>query len=256
MGCHAGVYAKGGIELKAKNPNMTSGYRCIRDDDGTPRVFWMEMERSGGGWAIVSRQDMVAPQSITYPGSTKAWFQRNMENVFPNADKSINILNTRTTRWPKYREYMVANYSDTRGYPYDSSLSEGTWVHNTGNFGEVEVDMIGFLLNKNDMQEGRASNDYVLYNGVPWADSNGHHAYNAYLWFGKNSSTYNHWGQQDMYGHLISSTDLFRIASDGPGFARTAGCGTGWASNACRQAKSAYVNRNHIQHFAVFGVRR
>lgn len=66
--------------------------------------------------------------------------------------------------------------------------------------------------------------------------------------------TYNHWGQADIWGHIVNS-DLYRIASTETGHARTAGCGAAWADNSCRLAKTAWVNRSIIKQKAVLMVR-
>jgi len=253
MGCHSGVHAKGGKELKAKSPNMPDGYGCIRNDEGRAEMYWFDMTTDGGGWAVVAEQPVT--ESHGYPSTAYTDVKDAGKDNLPNGERSVERTSRRLTKWPKYTEYAIANKVDLNGATYDSSLAEGIWKQNTGSFGEVEVDMMGFYLNKSDYQGGKASDDMVSFNGVAWGDSHSHYAYYGYRWFNQNNNTYNHWGQADMWGHIINS-DMYRVASTVTGFGRTAGCGTGWANNACRTGKSNWVNRNTVKHKAVFMVRR
>lgn len=250
MAARSGVYAKSGTELKAKSPTMGNGYGCIRNDNGKAEMYYFDMETDGGGWAVVAEQSIY---DHGYPSN--AYESGNKRNgQLPTSDPS-NVQSIRLTKWPKYTEYTIANKVDLNGTSTDASLTEGNWKYDTGSFGEVEVDMMGFYLNKSDYQSGKASDSMVTFNGTPWGDSHSHYAYYAYYWFGKNSHTYNHWGQADMWGHIVNS-DLMRVASDVTGYGRTAGCGAGWAQNACRKAKNNWVNRDTIKHKGVFMVRR
>ncbi len=251
MGAHAGVYAKSGTELKQRSPQMQSGYGCIRDDDGVSSMFWFDMDTDGGGWAVVAEQTMY---KHGYPSNTIEKGTAGNKSELPTDDPT-DVKDVRLTRWPKYTEYIIKNVVDLNGTATDSSLSEGWWRNTTGSFGEVEVDMMGFYLDKSDYQNGRASDAYVTYSSTAWGDSNSHYAYYGYRWYDTNSVTYNWWGQADLWGHLINS-DLFRVASTVTGYGRTAGCGTGWANNACRLGKNNWVNRASIKHKGVFMVRR
>lgn len=215
-------------------------YYQIRTDSANRSVF-CDMTTDGGGWTIVADQNLYVEG---YP---------NANAGIPNNDPN-DIKNTRLTRWPSYTEYAIKSVIDLHGAPYDASVNDEFRKFNTGSFGEVEVDMISFLLDKNDYQNGRAKNEYVTHNGVAWGDSHSHPNYYGYYWFGKSGMTYNHWGQADVWGHIVNS-DLFRISSNQTGYARTAGCGAAWANNACREAKSAWVNRNTIKQKAVLMVR-
>ena len=208
--------------------------------DNTARTVYCDMVTDGGGWTI------VADQNLYFEGYPTA-------GGLPD-DNPNNTQNTRLTRRPKYSEYAIKSVIDLHGAPYDASVAPEFRKFNTGTFGEVEVDMISFLFDKSDYQNGRAKDEYVMFNGVPWGDSNSHPHYIGYYWFNKNSMTYYHWGQTDIWGHIVNS-DLYRIASTETGYARTAGCGNGWAENNCRLAKTAWVNRNIIKQKAVFMVR-
>jgi hypothetical protein len=249
MGCHSGVYAKGGKDLKAKSPNMPDGYGCIRNDDGKSQMFWFDMTTDGGGWAVIAEQSVY--ESHGYPLNV---ISKGKYDELPDGNRS-SVKSVRLTTMPKYTEYAIANRVDLNGVVNDGSLTEGIWKNDTGAFGDVEVDMMGFLLDKTNYQGGKASDEFVKFGDVAWGDSQSHASYYGYMWFGKNSVTYNWWGQGDMWGHLINS-DLFRVASDQTGYGRTAGCGSGWANNACRTGKVNWVHRNTVKHKAVFMVRR
>lgn len=242
MGSGYGPVAYSALDLKTKSPNIPSGYGAFRDEI-TDQItkYWMDMETDGGGWVVVAEQDLY---QHGYPSVT---------GDLPTGEASA-VNTTRITNWPRFNEYAIKNIVDLNGTTTDNSLTEGLWKFNTGTFGLVEVDMMSFLLDKNDFQGGKASNDHVLFNGTPWGDSHSHYAYFGYRWFNNNNTTYNWWGQADVWGHLINS-DLFRIASTVTGYARTSGCGTSWSNNACRLAKNAWVNRSTINHKAVFMVR-
>ena len=243
MGCHAGIYARTGAELKAKSPLMQDGMGCVRSDNRTKHVHWYDMVSDGGGWAVVAEQNMYT-HNQAYPEVT---------GVTPTTNPDV-VNNCRVTDWPPYTEYGVRNIVKLNGVTNDGSLSQSFWKFNTGSFGTVQCDMMSFLLNKSDYQGGRASDAYVMYNGSAWGDAHSHYAYSAYRWFDSASHVYNHWGQSDMFGHIVSS-DLFRVASSVTGFGRTAGCGTGWASDSCRLGKNNWVYRNTVKHKAVFMVR-
>lgn len=247
MGCHSGVYAKGGKELKERSPNMPDGLGCIRDDNGKASMYWFDMTTDGGGWAVVAEQSLY---EHGYPSNAVSGSKS--EDTTPTGDRN-SVKSYRRTDWPKFTEYGVANRTNNAGA--DASLNEGFWKKNTGTFGEVEVDMMSFYLNKSDYQDGKANDDMVRYNGTPWGDSHSHASYYGYRWFNQNNHTYNHWGQKDLWGHIINS-DLYRIASSVTGYARTAGCGTGWANNSCRTAKQDWTNRNNQIHKGIFMVRR
>lgn len=235
-----GTYlAKSCKEILETQGNQGSKAYTIYLDNSAKTVF-CDMATDGGGWTIVADQNLYVEGYPSVGGT-------------PDDDPN-NVQSTRITRWPKYTEYAIKSVIDLHGAPADLSVVPEFRKFNTGNFGEVEVDMISFLLNKNDFQNGRASNDYVMFNGVPWGDSNAHASYYGYYWFGKNGMTYNHWGQADVWGHLVNS-DLFRISSNYTGYARTAGCGAAWANNACRESKTAWVYRNTVKQKAVFMVR-
>lgn len=208
--------------------------------DNTVRTVYCDMVTDGGGWTIVADQNLYVEGYPTAGG-------------LPD-DNPNNTQNTRLTRWPKYSEYAVKSVINLHGAPYDASVAPEFRKFNTGAFGEVEVDMISFLLDKSNYQNGRAKNEYVMFNGVPWGDSHSDVNYYGYRWFNKNDMTYNHWGQSDVWGHIANS-NLFRIASTVTGYARTAHCGAGWAANDCRLALTAWVNRSIIKQKAVFMVR-
>ncbi len=252
MGCHSGVFARGGKELKRLSPNMPDGYGCIRTDGGKSEMYWFDMTTDGGGWAVVAEQSVY--ESHGYPLAVYLNQEESGILGLPDGIRS-SVKSVRLSTWPKYTEYGIANRVNLNGAAGDSSTSEGFWKNNTGSFGEVEVDMMGFYLNKSNYQDGKASDNMVLFNGVPWANSHPHPSYNGYRWFNTNNVTYNHWGQNDMWGHLIDS-DMFRIASTVTGYGRTAGCGAGWAQNSCRLNKSNWVNRLTIKHKSIFMVRR
>lgn len=247
MACHSGVYAKGGKQLKQRSPNMPDCLGCIRDDSGKATMYWFDMTTDGGGWAVVAEQSLYVHG---YP--TTEVSRSKTEDTTPNGDRNT-VKSYRRTDWPPYTEYAVANRSNNAGA--DASLVEGIWKYDTGSFGEVEVDMMGFYLDKTDYQEGKASDNMVLYNGTPWGDSHSHASYQGYRWFDRTNHTYNHWGQSDLWGHIVNS-DLYRIASNVTGYARTAGCGAGWANNSCRTAKIAWTNKDSQIHKGIFMVRR
>lgn len=209
--------------------------------DGNNRSVFCDMTTDGGGWTIVADQNLYIEG---YPTANAG---------IPNNDPN-DIKNTRLTRWVKYTEFAVKSVIALHGAPYDTSLAPEFRKFDTGTFGEVEVDMMSFVIDKNNYQNGRAKDAYISFGGVPWGDSNSHASYSGYYWFGKHGMTYNHWGQEDVWGHLVNS-DLYRISSVQTGYARTAGCGAAWANNACREGKSAWVNRNIVKQKAIFMVR-
>ncbi len=221
--------------------NIGDGLYSITTDNSQRNVF-CDMTTDGGGWTIVADQNLYIDG---YPTSTSG---------IPNNDPN-DIKNTRLTRWPAYTEYSIKSVIDLHGATYDDSLVPYFAKYTTGRFGEVEVDMIGFYLNKNDYQSGRAKNEYVSFNGVPWGEAfSGDPYHNSYRWFDTNTTMYNYWGQSEIWGHLIT-TNIFRIASTVTGYGRPGSCGTGWANNSCRLAKSVWLNRNTIKQKAIFMVR-
>lgn len=243
MSSIGGPNANSAFDLKIKSPKLPSGYGAFRDEI-TDQVtkYWLDMETDGGGWVVVAEQNLY---QHGYP---------NITGDLPTG--TAETVNTcRITNWPRFNEYAVRNIVYLNGTNSDASLSQGFWKFNTGSFGLVEVDMMSFLLNKSDYQDGRASDEYVKFNGVPWADARIDHAnHRGYRWFNTSTVTYNWWGQSDVWGHLVN-TNLFRIASTVTGYARTANCGTGWANNSCRLSLNAWVNREIINHKCIFMVR-
>lgn len=227
-------------EILNSQGSVGDGLYDIRLDNNTHNVF-CDMTTDGGGWTIVADQNLYLE---IYP---------NANAGTPNNDPN-DIKNSRLTRWPKYSEYAIQSVVDLHGVTDDGSLTPEFRKYNTGAFGEVEVDMMSFYLNPNDYQNGRASDEYVKHNGVAWGDSNSHDHYSGYYWFGQNGMTYNHWGQSDVWGHIVNS-NLMRIASTEEGYARTAHCGSAWANNACRLALNAWTQRHVVKQKAVLMVR-
>lgn len=228
---------------------MNSGYGCIRDEvTGESSMYWFDMTTDGGGWAVVAEQSLY--ESHGYP----IYVLNNAKYTeLPDGNRS-NVKSVRVTNWPRYTEYGIKNLVELNGITDDGSLTEGFWKNNTGSFGKVQCDMVGFYLNKTDYQGGKASDSYVTFEGTPWGDSNPHFAYSGYRWYNQNNITYNWWGQEDMWGHLIDS-DIFRVASTVVGFGRPTSCGTSWADDACRLGRNNWVHRATVKHKAVFMVR-
>lgn len=253
MATSGGPRGKNPKELLQQSPKLQNndGYVGVRPDGPTspPQKVWADMTTDGGGWAVVAEQNMItaaADGNAAYPSVT---------GDLPTTDK--NTVNPcRIQNWPPYTEFAVkAIYETGSASSIDDTLADRYWKYDTGNFGEVRVDMMSFHLDKNDYQGGRATGSMVEYEGTAWADSNGHYAYYGYRWFDKHNFTYNHWGQTDIFGHIIDS-NLRRLASDSSThWVYTSNCGQGWAQNACRRGKTAYTERNNTNQKAVFLVR-
>lgn len=253
MATGGGPIARNPKELLQQSPKLQNndGFVAVRPDgpNSTPQKVWADMTTDGGGWAVVAEQDMISA-----PANSNAAFP-NVTGDFPTTDK--NTVNAcRIQNWPPYTEYAIkAIYETGSATTVDDTLQDRYWKYDTGDFGEVRVDMMSFHLDKTNNQNGKATDSMVTYNGTAWGDSHTHYAYYGYRWFNKTNTTYNYWGQTDLFGHVINS-NLMRLASNsGTHWVYTSNCGAGWAQNSCRYGKAAYTQRTVTNQKAVFLVR-
>jgi hypothetical protein len=253
MGAAGGPIGRNAKEILQNSPSLQNndGYISIRPDgpNSAPKKIWADMSTDGGGWVVVAEQNL-----ITAPANGSAAYPSVTGDLPTTRKDSVNAC--RIQDWPPYTEFaLLAIFETGSASSVDDTLHDRLWKYNTGAFGEVRVDMMSFHLDKSDYQGGRATDAMVTFGGTPWGDSNSHYAYEGYRWFNQYNFTYNHWGQTDLWGHIIT-TNIMRLASDsGTHWVYTSNCGAGWAQNSCRRGKSSYTARETTNQKAVFLVR-